>query len=210
MQQASLLSGRQMVMLVVVGLHALVFSALMAIRVTVERERGPVVEPITPLPRTEPPPRELPPRIVPDAMPRRPALDFPLPQPLFPDDTVAERVPESGPITRPAGEDGEAGPGEMAVLEPTPLAYRATRSPDDYYPVTSMRLQEEGTAIVRTCVGPGGRLEGRPQVERSSGSRRLDEAALAWVREALVFTPATRNGEAVTACKGFRVNFTLK
>ena len=56
---------------------------------------------------------------------------------------------------------------------------------------------------------PLGTLEGPPAIERSSGSRHLDGAALKWASEALAFTPATRNGAAVSACKGFRVSFRL-
>jgi hypothetical protein len=48
-----------------------------------------------------------------------------------------------------------------------------------------------------------------PTIENSSGSARLDGAAVTWAREALRFTPATRSGSPVSACKGFRVNFTL-
>jgi TonB family protein len=84
------------------------------------------------------------------------------------------------------------------------------RSPDDYYPATSIQLQEEGVTVVNVCVGPAGRLEGAPTVRSSSGSRRLDAAALKWAGEALVFTPATRNGAAVSACREYRVRFTLR
>jgi protein TonB len=83
------------------------------------------------------------------------------------------------------------------------------RSADDYYPAASLRLQESGTAIVQVCVAPSGRLEGAPAIQQSSGSPRLDAAALKWAREALRFTPATRGGVPISACKGFRVNFKL-
>jgi outer membrane biosynthesis protein TonB len=59
-------------------------------------------------------------------------------------------------------------------------------------------------------VGTGGDLSGVPQVQRSSGHARLDAAALAWVREALTFTPATDDGVPVASCKGFRVRFALR
>jgi TonB family protein len=84
------------------------------------------------------------------------------------------------------------------------------RSPDDYYPSASITMQEEGAAIVRVCVGPTGRIEGTPSVQRSSGSRRLDAAAVKWAGEGMVFRPATRNGAAVSDCKDFRVVFNLR
>jgi TonB family protein len=94
-------------------------------------------------------------------------------------------------------------------IAPTALQFRAVRPSDDYYPSEAMTLGEEGIAIVKVCVGPTGRIDGKPTIDKSAGSPRLDRAAVAWAREALRFTPATENGVAVAACKGFRVNFTL-
>lgn len=209
MHQASVLNGRQMVMVVVIGLHALVFSALMAMKIVVERDTVPDVQPLTPLAKIEPLPQQAPPDLRPDAMPRFSAPDIPLPRAQFPEETLIERVPDVIPPVVSGG-DMATVPPDPVVVAPTALSYRATRSPNEYYPASSLRMQEEGAAIVRVCVGAAGQIEGKPQIERSSGSRSLDVAALAWVREAVQFTPATRNGEAVTACKGFRVNFTLR
>ena len=83
------------------------------------------------------------------------------------------------------------------------------KSPDEFYPATSVTLQEQGVSIVRVCVGANGRIEGQPTTQVSSGYKRLDQAAIRWTREALRFTPATENGVGVTACKGFRVVFNL-
>jgi TonB family protein len=95
-------------------------------------------------------------------------------------------------------------------IPPTPLQFRAVRPADDYYPSASQSMQEEGLAIVRVCVTPAGKLDGKPVIESTSGSARLDAAALTWAREALRFTPATERGVPVAACKGFRVNFKLR
>ncbi len=48
---------------------------------------------------------------------------------------------------------------------------------DQYYPDASRRLGEQGTALVKLCIGAGGRVIGDPAITRSSGSSRLDEAA---------------------------------
>ena len=101
-------------------------------------------------------------------------------------------------------------PESVIVPAPTELRFEAIRPTDDYYPSTSLRLQEEGIAVVRVCVGPDGKLAGTPTIESGSGSRRLDNAAVTWAREALRFTPATREGRPVSACKGFRVRFSLR
>ena len=40
----------------------------------------------------------------------------------------------------------------------------------DYYPAASMRLGEEGSTIVKACVGANGRLSEEPTVAKTSGS----------------------------------------
>jgi protein TonB len=107
--------------------------------------------------------------------------------------------------------DATDAPGAAAlVIPPTELLWRANRPTDDYYPASSVSMGEEGVAVVRVCVGPTGRIEGRPTIRTTSRSRRLDEAAIRWASEALEFTPATRNGAAVPDCKDFRVLFNLR
>ena len=92
----------------------------------------------------------------------------------------------------------------------TTLAYTAVRSPDEYYPPVSAQLGEQGAVVVYACADARGRLQGQPRVQGSSGFERLDAAAVKWASEALRFTPATRAGTPVAACKGFRVTFRLK
>lgn len=79
---------------------------------------------------------------------------------------------------------------------------------DDYYPPTSKRLGEQGTAVVDTCFGPTGRVDGVPKVQTSSGSSRLDDAAVKWASHARAI-PATVDGKPVAGCVPFRVKFVL-
>src|SRR5689334_14138477 len=95
MHQASVLNGRQMVMVVVIGLHALVFSALMAMKIVVDHDAVPKVEPITPPLRVEPLPREKPPEISLDPVARRSMPSIPVVNPVFPSETVMEKVAET-------------------------------------------------------------------------------------------------------------------
>ncbi|HTX25266.1 MAG TPA: energy transducer TonB [Steroidobacteraceae bacterium] len=81
-------------------------------------------------------------------------------------------------------------------------------STDDYYPPTSRRLEETGTTLVGVCSSPEGRVAGTPKVERSSGSARLDEAAVRWASHARFF-PATDDGKPVAGCTQFKVTFKL-
>ncbi len=209
-EKAGMLTGRQMVLVLVIGLHALVIGALMTMRIVTDglpmvTVFKPVtqVEPADPLP----PPPSLPvePSIV------APPLHLPMVAPPNIDLPRSITAPvESPAVLVPETRQGPVGETPVEQVPATALQYRATRSPDDYYPATSLRLQEQGEVIVQVCVSPAGSLEGSPTVERGSGSRRLDAAAVKWASEALAFTPATRNGAAISACKGFRVNFRLQ
>jgi protein TonB len=199
-----------MVMVATIALHGAVIAALMAMRIIpdVLNPPPPLVTTIEQAPELQPPPPEdlkvpvtsmrfdVP--VIPEVViPEMPASESALVQPEASTDTVVG-VPEG------------TGTNVVAEVPATPLQFRATRPADDYYPAASLRLQEEGIATVRVCVGPNGRMDGAPVIEQSAGSARLDAAALTWAREALRFTPATRNGQAVAACKGFRVNFRLR
>jgi TonB family protein len=208
MQQASVLNGRQMMLLVVVGLHALVISVLMTMRFDVDRPVTPAFKPVTEIALVERPPPVKPELTVETRVPRWNIPDVPRPDIQPPVDTaIAVDLRPQPPVV--TGAD-DALPGNTFTIAPTELISRATRSPDDYYPSASIAMQEEGVSVVRVCVGPTGRIEGRPAIQRSSRSRRLDAAAIRWAAEALEFTPATRNGAAVPACKDFRVVFNLR
>jgi protein TonB len=98
-----------------------------------------------------------------------------------------------------------------APVHVTPLGIKGALPPtDDYYPDASRRLGEQGTALVKLCIGDGGKVVGQPAIQRSSGSSRLDQAAL---RYALAtsghFSPETRNGAVVTVCTALPIKFQL-
>lgn len=80
----------------------------------------------------------------------------------------------------------------------------------DFYPPASRRLGEQGTVVVRACVDGSGQLSSAPLVAKTSGSARLDAAALRFATAASGhFIPATMNGEPVSQCTSFAVNFVL-
>ena len=94
----------------------------------------------------------------------------------------------------------------------TPLRAIAKDFPstDEYYPDASRRLGEQGTAFVKLCIGAGGRIVGDPQIQRSSGSSRLDQAALRYAKATSGhFDPETRGGQAVTVCTALPIKFQL-
>jgi protein TonB len=210
-QQAGLLSGRSMTMMAVIGLHALVISALIAIRVVPELTKPgplslvlvPVVDPVDPVP-PEPASASRDPQLT-----LIPKVMIPLPNNLqweAPDVVEPLAGVEAGPeVAAAAGSDVVT-----ATRSSTELRHQIVRPTDDYYPATSLMLEEHGVAVVRVCVDATGRIDGVPTIQSSSGHRRLDAAAVRWARESLRFTPATVDGLAVAACKGFRVNFALR
>lgn len=210
-ERASLLTGRQMVFFGVVALHALAIASLMAMRIPMDEKASPGlqwIDPLVPEKPLDPPPPVPPPDLVSSS-----SVVVSLPVIAGPviGVEVVPAVPVETGIAIPALVETPAGAhGANVAVPATGLQSRAVRSPDDFYPATSIQLQEEGLAVVNVCVGPTGRLEGAPSVKTSSGSRRLDAAAVKWAGEALVFTPATRNGAAVSACREYRVRFTLK
>ncbi len=216
-QQAGLLSGRSMTLMVVIGLHALVITALIAARFV-----PPLIKPAEPRLQwiIEPPPDPLPPEPQPSlATPQLPVVVMPIidiPNVIVIPVEPVQVVPATEGPSIPAEPVAVVGPVTTAApVTPAParaateLQYRMVRPSDDYYPDTSMQLEEQGVAIVRVCVDASGKITGTPTIQTSSGYKRLDRAAVRWASESLRFTPATVDGVGVAACKGFRVNFDL-
>ncbi|HEV2701020.1 MAG TPA: TonB family protein [Steroidobacteraceae bacterium] len=102
-------------------------------------------------------------------------------------------LPPARPVTRVLG-----GPGK---------GFPATA---DYYPDASRRIAETGAANVQVCVDTQGRLTAAPVVAKSSGSRRIDDAALTLALAGSGhYRPSTENGEPVNSCYPYRIRFEL-
>lgn len=85
--------------------------------------------------------------------------------------------------------------------------FPATQS---YYPQASQRLGEEGTAYVNICIGPQGTVTREPTIAKSSGSPRLDRAAIRYARATSGhWIPEKRNGEPVAMCTQLPIKFQL-
>jgi protein TonB len=84
-------------------------------------------------------------------------------------------------------------------------------SPDDYYPLLSKHLEEQGSATLRVCVDPSGRLTADPTLVSTSGSARLDEGALKLARAGSGhYRATTEDGRAVASCYAFRIRFQMR
>lgn len=107
----------------------------------------------------------------------------------------------------------EPQPPEPAVTTPpapaeSQLAHAVlVHSPAPQYPRASLRMREEGAALLRIHVSPQGAVLD-VEIVRSSGSQRLDRAAAEGVK-AWRFEPARRDGEAIATSVLHQVTFTL-
>jgi TonB family protein len=119
--------------------------------------------------------------------------------------------PDNTAIALPA--EPAALPGPFVPAEPAPLPIRLVGrnvmpNTADYYPPQDVREGNEGSAEVRSCVSPGGKLDGTPTVEASSGRASLDKAAVRLARDGK-YARAMRGDTPVPNCYRFRVTFTL-
>jgi protein TonB len=136
---------------------------------------------IKPLPEkkveVKPTPVELvapPPIVVPEAPP---VMIAPVAPPV-------ESAPAPTPITLASGNGN------------TPPKLILGTKPD--YPAAAVRAGEEGTTHIEVCVASNGRVTSAT-VSSSSGSPRLDEAAVKWVRGER-FKPGMVDGQAQSMC----------
>jgi periplasmic protein TonB len=154
----------------------------------VKKEEAP---PPPPPPQFERPPVELPP---PDV-----TINVPVES-----ETTAIRVTNTPVVKAP--------PPVAAPTRKTPLGLgRGFPNSDDYYPDASRRLEEQGTVVVRVCVGPDGKLTEDPSVAKSSGSARLDGGAMRLAKAGSgKFVPATEDGKGVASCSNLPIKFVLR
>lgn len=158
------------------------------------------------------PPEPLPPKIEPPPPKPSPVKPKPSPQPqMIVADTPAP-APLSAPPPEPAPVEEPPPPPPSAPAPPAPVippnflaAY--LDNPPPTYPSTSKRMGETGTVLLRVVVSAEGRAES-VEIERSSGSSRLDRAALDAVRK-WKFVPAKQGDSAVRAEVLVPINFDL-
>ncbi|MFZ3322849.1 MAG: TonB family protein [Usitatibacter sp.] len=139
----------------------------------------------------------------PEPNPARPALQKPvnvtIPMPpiaIAPEVTIdppAHRAPEMPVSIAPAPKAADAGP----AIEPPRFDMSYLNNPAPAYPPVSRRLKEQGRVLLRVLVSAAGSAE-NVEVRASSGSERLDRAAVDAVRQ-WRFAPARRGAETLAA-----------
>lgn len=131
----------------------------------------------------------------------------PKPQPM-PDQEVI--VPDGTDYVPPTLSDPMPDIGQTLPnpdpLPSTRLEYASAPAPT--YPREALLNGIQGTVVLKVLVD----VDGKPlsvEIERSSGNRRLDDAARRQVLRKWMFRPAIRNGQAVQVYGIVPVNFTL-
>jgi protein TonB len=126
-------------------------------------------------------------------------------------ETPTEMTVPAAPV-QPAAElpsaYGEPGPEvQDGPYEVSQLAYaRPPGAPS--YPGPALRARQEGLVLLRIHVDAQG-VPTHVEVERSSGHRALDRAAIDYALKRLRFKPAERDGRPVAAIARVPVDFRL-
>jgi protein TonB len=183
---------------VVVVLHGLLFWAINSglARKFVKVIKGPVeavlleeTKPDIPPPPPPPPPQNLPPPPPAYVPPVEVAVSAPTPVNAI---AAVSNTPQ--PVAPPSPAPVQtAPPAPPAPPVVTAAVISASSCEKPEYPSASKRLEEEGTVQLKFLVGADGKVI-ESAVEKSSGFRRLDEAARAGLSKCQ-FKPATVDGK---------------
>lgn len=170
------LSSRALTFGLVLSLHAAVFCGLMMARTKLFKPaEPPALQPRVidqaPPPQIKPPPLDIKGSLI----GRLPEIHEFFP-PIHPE-VLPDVVSDPDPVLRaPPGTTVSSPPREIVRVQGG--AGPAFPHPDEYYPDASRRLEEQGATILQVCVDAAGRLISDPEKTGTSGSGRLDAAAV--------------------------------
>jgi protein TonB len=144
-----------------------------------------------PVPKPQPKPKVKPkiePKPTPMPVTEAPSqIAAPAPEPTPPAPAQPAPPPAAPAIGKPS----------MDLAAPKNVARLSCNIAQPDYPATAKRRGETGTAVIRLTVGLSGKIE-NITLQKSSGSSRLDDAALEAVRGSAC-SPYKENGEAIRA-----------
>ncbi len=119
---------------------------------------------------------------------------------------VTPTVPDLGPVAIDPG---------LGTIAPPPVANGPTRTArldagatQPAYPPSARRLGEEGKVVLEVSIASDGKVLA-VRLLQSSGSTRLDEAAIDHARRRWHFTPALKDGTAIASTRSITVHFQL-
>jgi len=165
----------------------------------------PAVKPQTAPPSPKPAPQPPKPRVQPAPPLPQPVIS-PEPAPLLAEAAPADAAPAAIEASTVAATP--AAPPAPARVELPSSAAAYLNNPKPAYPALSKRLGEQGKVVVRVLIGIDGRAQ-QAEIRNSSGYDRLDQAALATVRQ-WRYVPGTRNGVPEAMWFNVPINFILE
>ena len=155
---------------------------------------APVAPPVTPAPAME-----------------MPAISTPMPTPTGLTASVPAAAP-APPAAAPVAPPVTAAPTRATAPAPAPTRTAAgvnvNQCEKPEYPSASRRLEEEGTVALRFLVGVDGKVL-QSEIEKSSGFKRLDEAARAGLSKCQ-FRPALVDGKPEQAWASMKYTWRLE
>lgn len=136
-------------------------------------------------------------------------INPPTQQPVLDQDVIVPEGNEYVPPNNiePTHDIGPTQPTDPGPLPSTRLEYASAPAP--VYPREAMLDGIEGTVLLKVLVD----VDGKPlsvEIERSSGNRRLDDAARRQVLRKWMFRPAIRDGQAIQVYGMVPVSFSLQ
>lgn len=163
-----------------------------------------------PVVKSEPPPKPI---------PTKKLTSVQVPVPVVPHITPVVEIPAevhqiTTQATPPAPQPApllaklETSPAPVVAAQPKQIsAVEYVRAPQADYPPMSRRMGEEGKVTLRVLVNEKGQAE-KVDVQKSSGSNRLDEAAKVAILRA-IFKPYLEDGKALTVIATATISFSL-
>lgn len=121
-----------------------------------------------------------------------------------------EAVPDASPVLAPVAEAKslpKAAPAVEEKIEPPKFGVAYLNNPAPNYPPMARRAGEEGRVLLRVLVSESGAAT-EVNLEKTSGSERLDQAAMNAVKN-WRFIPAKKNNEAFSAYVLVPIKFSL-
>ena len=199
-------------MALVVVLHLLLFWAIQSGLSRSVIQKAQVVVDVLLLAQDRPKPPEAPPAPAAPPKPQRVSPTPPVPVPV-PAPVVATPAPNAVTVAPSvqAPSPAAAAPAAPAVRSEsvrTAAVVNAAQCEKPEYPSASRRLEEEGTVHLRFLVGVDGKVM-QAEIEKSSGYKRLDEAARAGLAKCQ-FRPATVDGKPEQAWASMRYTWRLE
>jgi protein TonB len=190
------------------GAHVVALIAALSLGgVVVIAQSVPLLVQILPERPAEKPP--IPSRTLPLPVLREPDIKLPSPPPIENLYMVrVEEKPAPAPITPPAQVSVSPAPALAPAVEPPRFDMAYLNNPAPSYPVFAKRAREQGVVLLRVQVDADGGVE-EIRIHKSSGSQRLDDAALAAVKR-WRFVPARSGDRAVAGIALVPIHFQLE